>query len=75
MISPAAESKSVSFTSELLLRRFVDPHEGDETGFVVVLDLVEDGASVAGLRDERQVVQQVGKTGIRSKQNCRKITI
>ena len=63
---PASEPEGVSFTPELELAGLVDPHEVDEAGPVVELDLVEDRASVASLRDERQVVHQVGEAGIRS---------
>ena len=62
---PASEAESVSFAFVRLLRRLIDPLERNQTGFVVVLDLVEDGARVASLGDEGQVVQQVRKSGVR----------
>jgi hypothetical protein len=54
---PASESKSVSLAFVRLLRCLIDPLERNQTGFVVVLDLVEDGTRVASLGDEGQMVQ------------------
>ncbi len=57
MHKPASESKSVSLAFVRLLRCLIDPLERNQTGFVVVLDLVEDGTRVASLGDEGQMVQ------------------
>ena len=62
---PASEFELAALTDRGFPRSGIDPSKGSEAGFVVELDVVEDGTRVPGLGDVRQVVQELGQAGQR----------